>query len=468
MEERRNQPEFAKSPKKWRYNLSKSLFTFWKTVKMYGGENERINEEISFFKESLDFFFEEKDEVAILFDGIDIKIDKVRIRGQRQDDKYFEDIYDLFLSLCMAGITFAKGVKTEEILSFFRVIGKFPVGREPKVQAFERVMQDMPKLDHIKVTAYDPEESGNLPIHTVSESIRRTFRTLASEYIEHKKMTDAIENIPLRVVERSVQDLITIISKVKEQKELDFICALACTQSYKGSFKAASAAARTVYSILVCNELGFDKPTVKRIAISAYFQYLSGDIDKGYLALSRMDDFNYSRIEAALNSSFRLSDFTDEGILKKNSSSDTISGDILKVVAYYDNVTKKWPERVGYVGPTLSRPETLRSILRNVKKGAFRKEIAESFIKVLGVYPVGSILKSVGTDEFVVSGGKFESFSSEATVYVLNKDLSVKKQRLMKAEMLVDIPETAGKQLPSQTKTEIFAGYLTDSEEGLP
>ena len=99
-----------------------------------------------------------------------------------------------------------------------------------------------------------------------------------------------------------------------------------------------------------------------------------------------------------------------------------------------------------------------------MKKGAFRKEIAESLVKVLGVYPVGSILKSVGTDEYVVSGGKFDSFGSEAMVFVLDKDLSVKERKFMKAETLVDIPETAGKQLPSQTKADIFAGYLEDSE----
>jgi hypothetical protein len=464
MEERRNQPEFAKSPKKWRYNFSKSLFTFWKTVKMYGGENERIDEEILFFKEVINFFFEEKDEVSILFDGIDIKVDKVRIRGQRQDDKYFEDIYDLFLSLCMAGITIRKGVTDDEILSFFRVIGKFPVGREPKVEAFERVMKDMPELKNISVKAYDPEESGNLPVYTVSESIRRTFRTLASEYLDHKKMTDAVENIPLRTVERSVQDLITMISEIEKQSELDFICALASNQTYKRSFKAASAASRVIYAILISDNLGFNKHEIKRIAISAYFQYLSRSRDKSYLALSRMDEFNYSRIEAALNTSYRITDFSDEGILKKDSSSGTVSGDILKVVSYYDNTTKKWPERVQYNGPTLTRPEALRSILRNVKTGAFKKEIAESIVKVLGVYPVGSILKSIGTDEFVVSGGRFENFSSESTVFVLDSDLSVKEKKTVKAEMLVDIPQTAGKQLPSRTKVEIFSGYLKDTE----
>lgn len=464
MEERRNQPEFAKSPKKWRYNFSKSLFTFWKTVKMYGGENERIDEEIQFFREVLEFFFQEKDEVSILFDGIDIKVDKVRIRGQRQDDKYFEDIYDLFLSLCMAGMTFRKGVTDEEILSFFRVVGKFPVGREPKVEAFERVMKDMPELKNISVAAYDPEESGNLPVYTVPESIRRTFRTLASEYLEHKKMTDAVENIPLRVVERCVQDMITIILKAKDQNELDFICALASNPSYKGSFKAASAASRTIYAIFVSHELGLDKHVIKRIAISAYFQYLSRDLDRGYLALSRMDEFNYSRIEAALNTAYRITDFNDEGLLQKDTLSGTVSGDILKVVSYYDSVVKKWPERVGYKGPTLTRPEALRSILRNAKKGAFKKEIAEALVSTLGVYPVGSILKSVGTNEFVVSGGKFENFSAEAAVFVLDNNLSTKEKRIMKAEMLVDVPQTAGKQLPSTTKVEIFSGYLKDTE----
>ena len=137
MDERRNRPEYDNSPKKWRYNFSKSLFTFWKNVKMYGDKNERITEEITFFKQVLDFFFAEKDELSLLFDGIDIKVDKVRIRGQRQDDKYFEDIYDLFLSLCMSGITFKKGVTDEEILTLLAVIGKYPVGAV--IQVSDRV-----------------------------------------------------------------------------------------------------------------------------------------------------------------------------------------------------------------------------------------------------------------------------------------------------------------------------------------
>jgi hypothetical protein len=464
MDDRRNKPEFEKSPKKWRYNFSKSLFTFWKTVKMYGGENERIDEEINYFRKTLEFFFFEKDEVSILFDGIDIKVDKVRIRGQRQDDKYFEDIYDLFLSLCLAGITFKKGVTDKEILELFRIIGKYPVGREPKVQAFDRVKGDLPQLDNIEIFPYDPEESGNLPIFSVLQKIRKIYRTLCSEYLEYKKMVDAVENIPLRTVERNVQDLISIVKNSENPEEINLLLFLASVSAYKGSFKGASAAARAILSTMVALKLDFDISTVKRIAISGYFQYFADDLAKGYTALSRMDDFNYSRIEAALNTSFRITDFSDEGIMRGNSTSGTVSGDVLKVVSYFDSVTKKWPERVGYKGPLLSRHEAVRSILRNVKKGAFRREIAEALVSVTGIYPPGNIMKIISTNEFCVSGGRFKSFSDEAPVFILNSDLSLKEMKIVKAENLVDVPDAAGSILPPSSYVSMLKIFLDDSQ----
>lgn len=462
MEERRNKPEFERSPKKWRYNFSKSLFTFWKTVKMYGGENERIDEEIKFFKDVLSFFFSEKDEISISFDGIDIKVDKVRIRGQRQDDKYFEDIYDLLLSLCMAEITFKKGVSDKDILDFFRVIGKYPVGREPKIQAFERVKADVAEVRNIEITPYDPEESGNLPIYTVDQSVRRIFRTLAIEYIEYKKTVDAVENIPLRIIERCSQDLITIINNLDNDNTRNLLLFLSSLPSYKRTFKGASAAARMVYSVFVSLKLGFDPDVTKRTAISAYFQYLADDSDRGYGALSRMDEFNYSRIEAAVNSAWKITDFTEEGILKPGTSSTTISGDILKVISYYDSVTKKWPVRVKFKGPLLSRQNALRNILKNVKKGAFRREIAEAFAGIVGVYPCGSILKVISTGETVVSGGLFKTYIDEAPVFVLDKDLSVREVKMVKADNLVDIPDAAGVILPSSTVIQMLSFYLKD------
>ena len=465
MDERRNRPEYDNSPKKWRYNFSKSLFTFWKNVKMYGDKNERITEEITFFKQVLAFFFAEKDEVSILFDGIDIKIDKVRIRGQRQDDKYFEDIYDLFLSLCMSGITFRKGVSDEEILTLLAVIGKYPIGREPKVAAYERVKADLPPLKHIEIYPYDPEESGNLPIYTPEQSIRKIYCSLAESYNEYCKMVDAAESIPLRMIERKVQDLISVVSYAKKIEAIEFILFLASIPSYSASSESAFAASCVLLSVLVSKKLKLDSQATKRIAISAYLQYFSKDREKGYSALSRMDEFNYDRIEAALNVSSRINNFSDAALLSGDSgTSDTLSGEILKVVSYFSAVTRKWPEKSMFAkSPLMTRPQALFSIINNCERGVFRKEIVEAFISITGIYPIGSILK-LSDGNVCVAVKRFKNFFEQSDVLVLDKDLSIKERQTVNAENLLDIPAAAGAVLPEKTIVEILNTFLDERE----
>ena len=463
MDERRNRPEYDNSPKKWRYNFSKSLFTFWKNVKMYGDKNERITEEMAFFKQVLAFFFAEKDEISILFDGIDVKIDKVRIRGQRQDDKYFEDIYDLFLSLCMSGITFRKGVTEEEILTLLAVIGKYPIGREPKVAAYERVKNDLPPLQHIEIYPYDPEESGNLPIYKPEQSIRKIYCALAEGYGEYCKMVDAAESIPLRMIERRVQDLISIVSNAKKIETIEFIMFLASIPSAYGSSESAFAVARVFWSVLIAKKLKVDLQATKRIAISAYLQYFSEDKEKGYTALSRMDDFNYDRIEAALNVSSRITDFSEKALLLDTSaSSGTLSGEILKVVSYFSAVTRKWPEKSQFCKcPVMTRPEALRSIIRNSTKGVFKQEIVEAFFSITGIYPIGSILK-LSDGNICVAVKRFKNFFDKSDVLLLDKELSVKERQTVTAENLLDIPDAAGIVLPEKTTIEVLNTFLDE------
>ena len=464
MDERRNRPEYDNSPKKWRYNFSKSLFTFWKNVKMYGDKNERITEEITFFKQVLDFFFAEKDELSILFDGIDIKVDKVRIRGQRQDDKYFEDIYDLFLSLCMSGITFKKGVSDEEILTLLAVMGKYPIGREPKVVAYERVKNDLPPLDHIEIYPYDPEESGNLPIYTPEQSIRKIYCSLAETYPDYCKMIDAAESIPLRMIERRTQDLISIVSNAKKMETIEFMMFLASIPSSFGSSENAFAVSRVFWSVLIAKKLKIDQQAIKRTAVSAYFQYFSRDKEKGYSALSRMDEFNYDRIEAAVNVSHRITDFSDQAlILDKSMSSGTLSGEILKITSYFSAVTRKWPETSFYKGPLLTMPQAIRSIIANSRKGVFNAEIAEAFISMSGVYPVGSILR-LSDGNICVVIKRFKNFFDQSDVLILDKNLSVKERRTVNTENLLDIPEVAGIVLPEKTTIQILNTFLDERE----
>jgi len=464
MDERRNRPEYDNSPKKWRYNFSKSLFTFWKNVKMYGDKNERITEEITFFKQVLDFFFAERDVLSITFDGIDIKVDKVRIRGQRQDDKYFEDIYDLFLSLCMSGITFKKGVSDEEILTLLAVMGKYPVGREPKVAAYERVRADLPHLDHIEIYPYDPEESGNLPIYTPEQSIRKIYCSLARDYGDICKMIDAAESIPLRMTERRVQDLISIVSNTKKIETIEFIMFLASIAAFEGSTESAFAVSNVFWSVLIAKKLKVDMQAIKRVAVSAYFQYFSKDKEKGYSALSRMDEFNYDRIEAAVNASHRISDFSDAALLTdKSASSGTLSGEILKLVSYFSAVTRRWPANSFYKGPLFTRPQAMRSIIRLCTKGVFNKEVVEAFVSIAGIYPIGSLVKLFdGTVCVVVK--RFKNFFENSEVLTFNKDLSIGERKTLTAESVLDIPDAAGVVLPAKTIVQILNTFLDERE----
>ena len=464
MDERRNRPEYDNSPKKWRYNFSKSLFTFWKNVKMYGDKNERITEEITFFKQVLDFFFAEKDELSILFDGIDIKVDKVRIRGQRQDDKYFEDVYDLFLSLCMSGITFRKGVTDEEILTLLAVLGKYPVGREPKIKAYERVKADLPPLNHIEIYPYDPEESGNLPIYTPEQSVRQIYCSLARDYGDICKMIDAAESIPLRMTERRVQDLISVISNTKKIETIEFIMFLASNPSFEGSTASAFAVSNVFWSVLVAKKLKVDMQSIKRIAVSAYFQYFSEDQEKGYSALSRMDEFNYDRIEAAVNSAFRISDFSDAALLAdKSASSGTLSGEIIKVVSYFSAVTRKWPANSFYKGPLMTRSQAVRSIIKLCTKDVFNKEIVEAFFSMAGIYPIGNIVKLFdGTPGIVVK--RFKNFFEKSEIILFNKDLSLGERKTVTAENILDVPDSAGLVLPERTTVQILNTFLDERE----
>jgi hypothetical protein len=203
---------------------------------------------------------------------------------------------------------------------------------------------------------------------------------------------------------------------------------------------------------------------IKRVAVSAYFQYFSKDKEKGYSALSRMDEFNYDRIEAAVNASYRISDFSNAALLEdKSASSGTLSGEILKLVSYFSAVTRKWPANSFYKGPLLTRPQAMRSIIRLCTKGVFNKEVVEAFVSVAGIYPIGSLIKLFdGTVCVVIK--RFKNFFENSEVLTFNKDLSIGERKTLTAENVLDIPDAAGVVLPAKTIVQILNTFLDERE----
>ena len=239
---------------------------------------------------------------------------------------------------------------------------------------------------------------------------------------------------------------------------------LASIPSSFGSSENAFAVSRVFWSVLIAKKLKIDQQAIKRTAVSAYFQYFSRDKEKGYSALSRMDEFNYDRIEAAVNVSHRITDFSDQAlILDKSMSSGTLSGEILKITSYFSAVTRKWPETSFYKGPLLTMPQAIRSIIANSRKGVFNAEIAEAFISMSGVYPVGSILR-LSDGNICVVIKRFKNFFDQSDVLILDKNLSVKERRTVNTENLLDIPEVAGIVLPEKTTIQILNTFLDERE----
>ncbi len=449
MEERRNLPQNENSPLKWRYNLTRDFFTFWKTVKMYGGENERIDEVVINIFKSLNFFFKTKSEVIFYFDGIDIKINGKRIRGRRQEDKYFEDLYDLFLSLCLAEVKFEKGVEDKEILSFFRAIGKYPVGREPKVATFERIEKELPELKNLKITPYDPEEAGNLPIFSKEQKIFEIYRALISQFNEFSEAIVANETLSLVVLKKSIQDLISILKNNKNSKTWDLAVFLTMLNSYDNSFKGARIVSRVFFSVLTAIILKLSNFETLNVGISAFFQTMLPSDALSFKLLSKMSDFSFCRINAAVLVSAQMTSFNEEMLNSKQKlKHSSIYEEILNVVSYFDENTQIWPEKYKKSN-AISRVQALRNLIKFSLKGIFMKEITEAFILALGVIPAGTIQFIRGTKTFAIPAKSFHSFSEKKDVFVLDYDLKLIALKEIRADMLADIPHSGDFLLPS-------------------
>lgn len=463
MDERRNQPEYADSQLKWRYNFTKVVFTFWKTVKMYGGENERIDEEITSFRNVLDFFFKTQEELQIIFDGIDVKINhKHRLRGRRADDVYFEDLYDLFISICLSEIVFTKGVTNEELLALFRTIGKFPLGREPKVKTYERLLSMIPEeLPHVKLQPYDPEEAGNLPIFSPSQRLANIYTILAEEFVEQRELFKTNETLPLKVIERSIQDLLTILLNNMHGKVWDFALMLATTKAYKDSLSAAEAVNRVFLAAMVSLVLSFDKVEAKYLLLAAFFQSLGVNPQKGFFATSRMRLFYIGRAVMAVNSAMKVRDYKADTITSPDAQQGNIFGEILKAVSYYLAVTNPhYPQHL-VDKQFVPRFAALQSMNKLAMKKGFVPEVVAALRTVVGATPCGSLVTYENGSKIAIVIGRPENGSNNVSVAAVDHTIKIQDRLLLSIDAIQPVAQEQLIELPSETVAEILNAFLS-------
>jgi hypothetical protein len=475
MENRRDLPGSENLPRKRRYNLLKFFFTFWKTVKMYGGENERVDENVSYMRETLDFFFATQDQITILFDGIDMKIDKERIRGRRQEDKFFDDLYDLFLSLCLSQVTFHRGVTDPELLAFFRTIGPFPVGREPKKPTYDRFLSLLPQnMAGIRTVPYDPEESGGLPVLGRFEMARENYKVLVTGYDEMRKSVAGGEAVPFKHLERRVQIFIDLMTEKERKDVYEYVLLLASLDSFKKNNDYATHIVNTaIYSLAIGTALSLSGEALKKLGVSALLHgimrpeddsvdenALSNFSKEAFLAISRLEDFSMSRVDAAVCAAFRAWDFSDnEQTRIKTGKRGTIAEEIVRVAKFFEMMSRKRASRLcGRKGP-LTMFHALRTILHLRREHLFLPIAAEALVQAVGIYPPGQLCGVYNTDYYGFSLARFPNFSSEGDVCIMDRSgVFVKKMR-MRADVLIDMPDIAMLRPPGSFLEKIFSLY---------
>lgn len=463
MDERRNLSDFEDSPLKWRYKFTHVFFTFWKTVKMYGGENERIDEEIGTLRSVLNFFHKTQESLKITFDGIDVKLDtKHRIRGRRADDVYFEDLYDLFISICLAEVEFSKGVTDNELLSLFRTIGKFPLGREPKVTTYNRFLDMIPDapLPHIKLKPYDPEEAGNLPLFSPEQRVVNIYALLIEEFIDQQQILKVNDSLPLKVIERSVQDLLTILLNNMHSKVWDFVVLLATTRTYNGSFEATEAVNRVFISAVTALTLSIEKKEAKYLLLAAFYNSLSNDVQKGFFALSRMGTFQIARAVTAVNSAFRLKDFHTDNVISTDTRLGSSSGEILKAISYYLAVTNPHtPQHL--VDATIStRFDALRTMNKLTMKKGFVPEVISALRTSVGAIPIGSLVTYENETKIAVVIGRPLNGSNDITCVMVDHTMTVVGEAVLSLDSIHPVPAEQLMELPPETFQKILNSFI--------
>ena len=86
---------------------------------------------------------------------------------------------------------------------------------------------------------------------------------------------------------------------------------------------------------------------------------------------------------------------------------------------------------------------------------------AEAFFSMIGIYPIGSIVKLFnGTPAVVVK--KFKNFFEKSEILVLDKNLLISERKTVTAEDILDVPDAAGAVLPEKTIVQILNTFLDE------
>lgn len=459
--------------KKKGYEFAATFFSLWKSLKMYGEENDAVKKASDKTMDILSFFFKTLPGVSFGYNGTDIIINDQRLKGKRSGEDYLTMLSHLFTSLYIGEINFSSDTIKSDLVIFCiltRNISTETEGDEKTFKEIEAALSE--RTPRITITKYDPVEEELPPIIDKPQMARQVYRNLVLDYSDYQKKVQTTQPIPLKKVIRNIQNLADLLADDADDRQWGHLLTLATLNSYQKKYIFTHCANVAVISMAVSIKLGMKKKHLITAGIAAYFHDIGitegairdteGEHNEfGYAYLSRLNSLNFSMMEAAITASSHHLSFDFYGVpvtpdTTKESPTSTPLEEIIRICDYYDITTKWWPDspRRPY-----SRVEAVDKILELTKQKQFAPIATKAFFSTMGIYPAGTILKVKSKPLIAFSLGGFVNTYEPAKVAVLDMQMKFKKIDSYTAQELSHLPAEQQYRVPPSTFKEIVGNF---------
>ncbi len=453
------------------YEFASSFFSLWKSLKMYGEENDAVKKSVEKLMELLQFFFKTMPTVNFGYNGTDIVINEQRLKGKRGGEDYLEMLSHIFVSLYIGEIEISSTAQRQDLIIFCQLTRNITPGTPGDEKMFRKVEGELKaRTPNIHITMYDPVQDELPPIIDKQQKARQIYRNLVTDFPQFRKKVLQKQPIPLKKAVRNIQNLVDLLTDDGEDSQWHHLLFLASLDSYQKMYIPTHAANTTILSVAVATQLGVPKRRLTTIGLAGYLHDIGipeedqRDLknlhgETGFAFLSRLNSLNFSMMEAAITASAHHDTYDFRGVIQAatGDSYSTPLAEIVKVCDYYDIATRWWPWNPG---KPLSRVNAMERIFELTNKNkTFTPSAAKGLYATLGIYPPGQILRVNKKRSLACSIGGFFSNYEEARIIILNDQMDFKGYAKLNAGALSHLPAEQHYRLPPRTHKEIFQSF---------
>ncbi|HOW51003.1 MAG TPA: HD domain-containing protein [bacterium] len=453
------------------YEFAASFFALWKSLKMYGEENDAVKKSVDKTMELLQFFFRSTPTVNFGYNGTDIVINEQRLKGKRGGEDYLEMLSQIFLSLYIGDVEIGSAIQRQDLINFCLLTRNITPGTPGTEEHFQKLESELTaRAPNIRITMFNPILDELPPIIDKQQKARQVYRNLVMDFPQFRKKVLQKQPIPLKKAIRNIQNLIDLMTDEEEDSQWGHLLFLASLDSYQKLYIPTHAANTAVLAVAVAVRLGVPKRRLTTAGLAGYLhdiglpdedprdlKNLHNEIGFGFL--SHLNSLNFSMMEAAITASSHHDTYDFRGLIHEpeGETYSTPISEIIKVCDYYDIATRWWPWNPG---KPLSRVNAMEWIFDTTnKKKTFTPSATKGLYSVLGLYPPGQILRVNQKRSLACSVGGFFSKYEEARVIILSDQMDFKGYAKLNAGALSHLPAEQHYRLPPRAYKDIFQSF---------